>query len=107
MWDKYDDYKVIICGIPNEYVGIWNTDNRESRMKYNTGDIFVSKHSKTILLVLKSKGNIVWIERHDIKSDRIIQPAYTLVEIENYCDNDIWKHYPVVKWHTNITLEIL
>ncbi len=66
-------------------------------MKYNTGDIFVSNYNKSILLVLKSKDNIVWIERHDKKTDKIIQSAYTLVEIVNYCDNNIWKHFPVVK----------
>ena len=25
MWDKYDDYKVIICGIPNEYMWVFET----------------------------------------------------------------------------------
>lgn len=63
--------------------------------EYNTGDIFVLKHSQSIILVLKSKDNYVWVERYDRKSNRIIQSAYTLVEIENYCDNDVWKHYPV------------
>jgi hypothetical protein len=66
-------------------------------MKYNTGDIFVSNYNKSILLVLKSKDNIVWIERRDRESGKLIQSAYTLVEIENYCDNDIWKHFPVIK----------
>jgi hypothetical protein len=23
MWDKYDDYKVIVCGIPNEYMWVF------------------------------------------------------------------------------------
>ena len=66
-------------------------------MKYNTGDIFVSNYNKSILLVLKSKDNIVWIERRDRESGKLIQSAYTLVEIVNYCDNNIWKHFPVVK----------
>ena len=64
-------------------------------MKYNTGDIFVSNYNKSILLVLKSKDNIVWIERRDRESGKLIQSAYTLVEIVNYCDNDIWKHFSV------------
>lgn len=25
MWDKYDDYKVIICGMPNEYMWVFET----------------------------------------------------------------------------------
>lgn len=64
-------------------------------MKYNTGDIFVSNYNKSILLVLKSKDNIVWIERRDRESGKLIQSAYTLVEIVNYSDNNIWKHFPV------------
>jgi hypothetical protein len=25
MWDEYDDYKVIICGYPNEYIWVLET----------------------------------------------------------------------------------
>ena len=64
-------------------------------MKYQVGDIFVSKHSQAILLVLNSKDNYVWAERYDRQSGKLIQSAYRLLEVDNYCDNDIWKHYPV------------
>lgn len=64
-------------------------------MKYQVGDLFVTKHNKLVILVLKSKNNFVWVERYDRQSGKLIQSVYTLAEIKNYCDNDIWKIYPV------------
>jgi hypothetical protein len=29
MWDEYDDYKVIICGYPNEYKWLFETQITE------------------------------------------------------------------------------
>jgi hypothetical protein len=77
-------------------MGIRKIDNGKD-MKYNTGDMFVSNHNKSILLVLKSKDNFVWLERRDKQYDKLIQSVYTLAEVDNYCDNGIWKHYPVKK----------
>jgi hypothetical protein len=64
-------------------------------MKYNIGDLFVSKYNKVLLLILKVEDGKIWTERYDKNIHKLIQSCYRDTEIQDYILRDTWQHFPV------------